>query len=88
LISPSLALPFCSAITRVYPAHKGAERLVPPQQHWIIAVPLESAPMKTPGVQAIIATSGMSRLESFGTPGPDCHPGLEKILLAPPPLAL
>lgn len=41
--------------------------------------------MKTPGDQAIIETSGMSRAASFGTPVPACHAGLAKIWLAPPP---
>jgi len=60
---------------------------VPPQQHWIIGVPPLSAPIKTYGAHAIIATSGMSRAESAGTPGPVCHVGFAKIVLAPPPLA-
>src|ERR1700691_3779778 len=42
--------------------------------------------MTTPGVHAIIATSGTSRAESLGTPWPVCHAGLEKLSLAPPPL--
>jgi hypothetical protein len=73
-----------AAITRVNPAHNGADRLVPPQQHWIIGVPDESAPIKTPGVDAIIEISGMSRLLSFKVPV--CHDGFENMLLTPPPL--
>jgi hypothetical protein len=72
------------AITRVKPAHNGADRLVPPQQHWIIAVPEESAPMKTPGDDAIIEISGMSRWLSLKVPV--CHDGFENMLLTPPPL--
>lgn len=60
---------------------------MPPQQHWICAAPLTSAPMNTYGAHAIIATSGMSRALSTGTPGPVCHSGFAKIALWPPPLA-
>ncbi len=42
LRSPRRALPCCFAITREYPAHSGAARLVPPQQHWICATPFAS----------------------------------------------
>ena len=61
---------------------------MPPQQHWITALPDESAPMKTPGDDgdAIIETSGMSRLPSLKVPV--CHHGFEKMLLTPPPLEL
>jgi len=43
--------------------------------------------MNTYGAHAIIATSGMSRALSAGTPNPVCHPGFAKIALLPPPLA-
>src|ERR1700688_1674482 len=86
LSSPNREPPCWFAITRENPAHSGEARLVPPQQHWITAVPLESAPMNTPGDHAIIPTSGTSRAESLGTPGPDCQAGFGKIRLAPPPL--
>src|ERR1700677_5349813 len=86
LSRPRRALPCCCAITREYPAHSGAATLVPPQQHWICATLLTSAPMKTPGYDAIIATSGTSRAESLGTPRAVCQAGVGKILLAPPPL--
>jgi hypothetical protein len=47
-----------------------------------------SAPIKTYGAHAIIATSGMSRALSAGTPGPVCQVGfVRKISLTPPPLA-
>src|SRR5579885_3050510 len=65
----------------------GEDRLVPPQQHWMIGEPAESCPMKTHGAAEMIAMSGVSRLPSFGTPGPDCQAGLLKIWLAPPPLS-
>jgi hypothetical protein len=81
---PRRAVPSLLAITRVKPAHKGADKLVPPQQHWIIAVPEESAPMKTPGDDAIIEISGMSRWLSLKVP--ICHDGFENMLLTPPPL--
>jgi len=50
-------------------------------------VPSLSAPMKTYGAHAIIATSGISRAESAGTPGPVCHVGFPNTPLIPPPLA-
>jgi hypothetical protein len=43
--------------------------------------------MNTYGAHAIIATSGMSRAPSAGTPSPVCQVGFGKIALAPPPLA-
>src|SRR5579885_527165 len=64
----------------------GAARLVPPPQHSICCAPPVSPPINTHGVPEISATSGISRLESLGTPGPVCQAGLGKMLLAPPPL--
>ena len=37
---------------------------------------------------AVKATSGTNRALTFGTPGPACQDGLEKTLLAPPPVAV
>jgi len=75
--------------TRDRPAHNGADRLVPPMQHVIDAVPLWSCAQNTPGEfgLAIIAISGTSRALSLGTPEPVCHEGLLKTTLAPPPVA-
>src|SRR5271155_2793442 len=84
------------------PAHIGVARLVPPSCCVITSSAGGSAQLggsghelssvtKRPGftLLATIATSGMSRTPSLGTPSPVCHVGLVvKTWLAPPPVAL
>jgi hypothetical protein len=69
---PNRVVLLSCAMTRENPAHIGAERLVPPMQHFMVAVPLTSWPQKTPGELglAIREISGTSRAASFGTPEP------------------
>jgi hypothetical protein len=86
---PIRVSPANSPMTRENPAQIGAERLVPPIQHSMVAVPLLSCAQNTPGEfgLAIIAISGTSRAPSLGTPEPTCQLGLLKTWLAPPPVA-
>jgi hypothetical protein len=59
-------------MTVANPAQTGADRLVPPIQHDISAVPFTLSAQNTPGLTglAIAAMSGTSRIPSFGTPEP------------------
>jgi hypothetical protein len=63
------------------PAHTGADKLVPPMQHDISALPFTSSAQNTPGKfgLAINAISGTSRAPSLGTPDPFWYAGFAKI---------
>jgi len=82
-------LPTVCPMTTENPAHSGADKLVPPMQHDISALPPTSSAQNTPGKfgLAISAMSGTSRTPSLGTPDPFWYAGLVKTWLAPPPVA-
>src|SRR5208282_4016010 len=98
-ILPSLVTPWAWASRRDTPAHIGVAILVPPVRAKVGAGSVVfcvatknpgnaiAGVTPTAGPSAPIATSGISRAASLGTPTPVCHAGLPKITLGPPPLA-
>src|SRR6516165_6786596 len=63
------------------PAHVGELQLVPP---YCCSSPLRKTTPPVSG-SAASATSGTSRFDPAGTPGPVCQSGREKNWLTPPP---
>src|ERR1700690_1723420 len=78
------------------PAKDGAPAEVPPMPfRLLLLLALRKPLVQLPPLQikygswkleAFRAISGTSRWPSAGTPGPVCQTGLEKMVLAPPPL--
>src|ERR1700722_15741826 len=79
----------CPAFARAWfssaqmPAHVGLLQLVPPTT--CLVPPSTITAPKSGSAEA--ATSGTSRELPLTTPWPDCHDGLLKKMLTPPPLA-